>query len=125
MGALVSYSAVQWTRSMSLSVLNRMMMTGKHESWSAQRAYELGLVTEVVPHERLMIAARALADKIARNSPTAVRAAKRVLLHAAHAGLDESLENAGKQAKAISSHPDIREGARAFASKRQPQWRGE
>ena len=56
----------------------RMAMLGRHERLSATRAYELGMISEVVdPPGRLREAAQELAEKIARNSPAAMAATKR------------------------------------------------
>ncbi len=121
-GTLVSYPAIRWSRSIPLGALMRMQMTGKHERLSAQRALELGIVTEVAPFERLQAVARELAEKIARNAPSAVRAVKKALLHAAMSGLDETLEYARQLNQAQGQHPDIKEGVQAFAEKREPRW---
>ncbi len=124
-GTVVTYAAIAWSRSVPMGVLNRMQMTGKHERMSARRAYELGIVTEVVPPERLQEAARELAEKIARNSPSAVRAVKKALQHAVWSGLDETLEYARTLNQAQAAHPDLQEGVRAFVQKREPRWQVE
>lgn len=57
----------------------RMAFTGRHERMSAHRAYELGIVSDVVAPERLHDAAQELAEKIARNDPEQLAATKRAL----------------------------------------------
>ncbi len=96
----------------------QMLMTG--EPISAQEAHRLGMVNELHPSAGLMAAARALAEKIAENSPTAVQAVKRAVLM----GEGEPIE----QAAAIMMdahwrsvvHPDRVEGIRAFNEGREP-----
>ena len=96
----------------------QMLMTG--EPISAQEAHRLGMVNELHPSAELMAAARALAEKIAENSPTAVQAVKRAVLM----GEGEPIE----QAAAIMMdahwrsvvHPDRVEGIRAFNEGREP-----
>jgi len=121
-GHVVTYSAIQMTRYVPFGALNRMLMVGAHERVSAQRAYELGIVTEVVPYAKLMDSALDLARKIAKNSPTAVRIVKKTLTRAMLAGLDESFEYGRQLSGTMSKHPDIREGTLAFVEKREPRW---
>jgi enoyl-CoA hydratase/carnithine racemase len=109
-------------RKMPFEAVMRMMLVGNMERISAQRAYELGLVGEVVPREELMPAARRLAEKIAENSPTAVRLAKRCLWESFEMPLAQALENSAKIMGEYRNHPDLAEGPRAFAEKRKPVW---
>jgi enoyl-CoA hydratase/carnithine racemase len=101
----------------------RMALVGRHERMTAQRAYELGLVSEVVdPPERLHDAAQELAEKIARNSPAAVRATKRALSQAMEYGLTDACRAGAKEMVSLWGHPDQTEGPAAFAEKREPRW---
>src|SRR5207244_11827870 len=59
-------------RRIPLAVCLRMALLGSRERMSARRAYEVGLVTEVVPHEKLMERARELAGMLLTNAPLAV-----------------------------------------------------
>jgi len=77
-------------RRVPVAVCLRMALLGRHERMSAQRAYEVGLVTEVVPHERLLTAAREVAASIVGNNQSAVRA----LLTSYHR-IDESQTSEG------------------------------
>ena len=98
-----------------------MLMTG--DTISANRAAELGLVTEVTPAETLMDVALAYATKIAANSPQAVWAARRAL----RVGLDANLEAAIEAALAVYegtvADPDRVEGVTAFNEGRDPAFR--
>ncbi|NNN22331.1 MAG: crotonase/enoyl-CoA hydratase family protein [Acidimicrobiales bacterium] len=111
---------IRLPRRLPLSVALELALTG--DPIDASRAFNLGLVNKVVPHEQLMEAALELAQKIAENAPLAVRASKKVMY--ASLGKDEkegwaiSNEAFGK----IFASPDAMEGAIAFAEKRKPNW---
>ena len=91
---------------------------------SSERAYELGLINQVVPAGTTLEAAKALAAKIAANGPMAVSLSKQVVAQA----LDwDSNEMFGEQQKIIMpifTSEDAIEGATAFAEKRAPNWKG-
>src|ERR1700719_689202 len=90
----------------------------------AAEAKAMGLVTSVVPAERLMTAARELASTLMANSPGSVLATKRLLVRASEAEIDRRIELAVAESVAIRSTPDFREGLAAFLEKRQPRWSG-
>src|SRR5204862_381737 len=76
---------------MPVEAVMRMAFVGRHERMSAARAYELGMVGEVVdPPDRLRAAAQELAEKIARNSPAAMAATKRAMWGALELGLTDA-----------------------------------
>ena len=78
-------------KKMPVEAVMRMAFVGRHERLSAQRAYELGMISEVVdPPEKLRDAAQALGEKIARNSPAAMAATKRALWAALELGLTDA-----------------------------------
>ncbi len=66
--------AAPLVRMLPQRIVMEVLLTG--EPLTARRAYELGYVNSVVPAERLMEEARALAGRIARNAPLTVRAAR-------------------------------------------------
>jgi enoyl-CoA hydratase len=79
-GQVTAYEAIALVRKSPMEPIVRMALTGRHERISAQRAYELGILSQVVdPPERLREEAQALGEKIAKNSPAALRATKRAL----------------------------------------------
>ena len=101
----------------------RMAMVGSHERLSAQRALEVGLITEVVdPPERLEEAAQELALTIARNSPSALMATKRAVWTAREMGRADALAEGMKIVEGFWGHPDNKEGPAAFSQKRTPKW---
>ncbi|GGV35906.1 crotonase [Actinomadura cremea] len=111
-------------RKMPAEAVLRMALVGRYERMSAARACELGLVGEVVdPPERLRDAAQELAEKIARNSPAALRATKRAMWGALEQGLTDACRAGAAELTGLWGHPDQTEGPAAFAEKREPRWK--
>jgi enoyl-CoA hydratase/carnithine racemase len=103
--------------------LMRFALVGRHERMSAQRAWEIGMISEVVdPPEELEDRAQALAEKIARNSPSALIASKRAVWYAREMGRADALAAGMEIVEGFWDHPDNREGPAAFAAKREPNW---
>src|SRR5262245_17300543 len=122
-GQVVSIEAIGLMKKMPVEAVMRMAFTGRYERMSAQRAYELGMISEVVdPPERLRDAAQELAEKIAKNSPAAMAATKRALWGALEHGLTDACKAGSKELVGMWGHPDQQEGPQAFAEKRDPQW---
>jgi enoyl-CoA hydratase/carnithine racemase len=90
----------------------------------AQRALALGLINRVVPRAELLPAALGLAERIAQNAPVALRLAKRLAYDVIGASQREAFELNSKVLVAIRETEDSLEGARAFAEKRKPVWKG-
>jgi enoyl-CoA hydratase/carnithine racemase len=110
-------------RKMPAEAVLRLALVGKYERMPASRAYELGMVSEVVdPPERLHDAAQELAEKIARNSPAALRATKRALWGALEQGLTAACRAGAAELTSLWGHPDQTEGPAAFAERREPNW---
>jgi len=91
---------------------------------SAGRAYELGLVNQVVPAGTALEAAKALAAKIAANGPLAVAASKQVVARAQDWDSEEMFGRQQKIVMPVLTSEDAIEGATAFAQKRAPNWKG-
>ncbi|KJE21760.1 enoyl-CoA hydratase/carnithine racemase [Frankia torreyi] len=100
----------------------QMLLTG--EPMAARRAYELGLVNEVVPGTDLAGRARELAATIAANAPLSVRAAKRTVGLLAQLPLSEAYREAERIWEPVYLSADAQEGPRAFSEKRRPVWSG-
>ena len=122
-GQVVSIEAIGLMKKMPVEAVMRMAFVGRHERLSAARAYELGMISEIVdPPERLRDAAQQLAEKIARNSPAAMAATKRALWGALELGLTDACKAGAAELVSMWGHPDQEEGPRAFAEKRDAQW---
>jgi E-phenylitaconyl-CoA hydratase len=100
----------------------RMTLCGKKYRMPAQRAYELGLVDEVVPGDKLLETADEIAHQIAANSPAAVQLSMQCLWASVEMPYTQSLEYAWALLRMHWDHPDFKEGPRAFAEKRDPVW---
>jgi E-phenylitaconyl-CoA hydratase len=103
----------------------RMTLCGKKYRMPAQRAYELGLVDEVVPADKLLETADEIAHQIAANSPAAVQLSMQCLWASLEMPYTQSLEYAWALLRMHWDHPDFKEGPRAFAEKRDPVWHEE
>jgi enoyl-CoA hydratase len=122
-GQVVAIEAIGLLRKMPVEAVMRMAFVGSHERLSARRAYELGMISQVVdPPARLREEAQALGEKIARNSPAAMRATKRALWGALELGLTDACRAGARDLVSMWGHPDQEEGPRAFAEKREPEW---
>ena len=79
-GQVVAIEAIGLLRKMPAEAVMRMAFMGRYERMSAERAYELGMISQIVdPPENLREEAQKLAETIARNSPAAMAATKRAL----------------------------------------------
>lgn len=103
-GQASAFELIGLARRGAVEPILRIGLAGRHERLGAARAYELGLVSEVVPDVRA--AARELAEKIARNPPEAVRLVKQQLWRALELGLTAARREAAATT-ARSSHPAI------------------
>ncbi len=90
----------------------------------AERAYQLGLVNRVVPGDQVLDVAVALAERIAKNAPLAVRTSKEVMKKARELTERESWQVNTDAFSMIGRSADALEGAIAFAEKREPNWQG-
>ena len=88
----------------------------------AQRAYELGLVNRVVPTDQVLDVALALAERIAKNAPLAVRTSKDVMKRSRELTEVDAWKASDDAFGMIGRSSDAIEGAVAFAEKREPKW---
>lgn len=121
-GQAVAYEAITLLRKSPMEAILRMTLSGKSERITAQRAYELGILSEVVAADRLRAAATSLAGAIATNSPTAMRATKKALWHSLEVGMTQARSDAAAEIWRLRNHPDHAEGARAWRDRRGPRW---
>lgn len=98
------------------------LITGR--PMSAARAYELGLINEVVPADELDDCVAGWVTDIVRCAPLAVRAVKEVATTALTLSLPEAFERRYRWEERRMVSDDAHEGARAFAERREPRWTG-
>ena len=94
------------------------------EPISARKAYEYGIVNEVVPLDQLMPTAIRYAELICKNGPLAVRKVKESALKGLGMPLKEALDQEMMYAGEVFSTEDAMEGIHAFNEKRAPVWKG-
>jgi len=99
-----------------------LLLTGR--IFEAQEAVRMGLVNEIVPPENLMKRARELASLLMQNSPSSLRATKKLLSDHGRAALDAEIEAAMRENAGIRATADFREGITSFLEKRKPVWTG-
>jgi E-phenylitaconyl-CoA hydratase len=94
------------------------------EPIDAAEAYRVGLVNHVVPVDQLMSTATAIANKICLGAPLSLIAIKEAITKGVELPLEEGLKLESELAMLLSNTEDQKEGSRAFAEKRPPQWKG-
>src|SRR6202047_579709 len=119
-GFLPAIVSVFLTRQIGDKQARNLLLTGRLVE--AAEALSLGLITEIVPHERLMQRARELADVLIAASPVSLTRAKRLLTSAAAASIDADLERAILENARIRCTADFKEGLASFLEKRKPVW---
>ncbi len=113
-------SHIRLPRQIPWAVAMEMLLTGK--PISAERAYDIGLVNEVVAFEDLMPSAMRWAEAICANGPLAVRTAKEIAVRSQNLEPGFVLEKALGQR--VLDSEDAKEGPRAFAEKRPAKFTG-
>jgi E-phenylitaconyl-CoA hydratase len=109
-------------RAIPQAMAMEMILTG--DALDADAALRVGLVSRVVPEPELMPTALQLARRIAGHAPLAVKAVKEVTQTALDETLEQSLRLGSALRWIIGQTEDAREGPRAFAERRAPQYRG-
>jgi enoyl-CoA hydratase len=112
---------IRLAKRVPLATALEIVMTG--DSISAQRAFELGLVNRLCPADQVVDEAVALAERIAENSPLAVRVARRLVRESAEMTEADGWKLTYELAGELGRSGDGIEGATAFAEKRKPVWK--
>lgn len=121
-GLVSGREVVRLARVLPMGVAMRMALTGRHERMGAQRAFDLGLVSEVVEHDRLMERAREVVGLVNRNAPLAVRGTRLAIRKGRDLPLHEAEILAEAFRERVLRTDDADEGPRAFMEKREPRW---
>ncbi|WP_067889540.1 enoyl-CoA hydratase/isomerase family protein [Nocardia vaccinii] len=114
--------AVRLARVLPLPVVMRMVLMGKHERMDVGRAFELGLITEVVPHDKLYERAWEIAETVNLNAPLAVRGSRMGVRKGLTLPIYEAELLAENYRMKVALTKDAIEGPKAFLAKRAPEW---
>ena len=101
----------------------RMTLMGSSYRLSSERAWQLGLVDELLDSvEEAQAMAQQMAQALLKNSPQAMALSKKSIWASLEQGYEKSLETGWALLRSHWTHPDFEEGPRAFSEKRSPQW---
>jgi enoyl-CoA hydratase/carnithine racemase len=122
-GRVGALENVGLAKRLPLGTALRMTLQGRDFRLPAERAWQLGLVDELVetPAEALP-AALEIAESMLKNSPQAMALSKQAVWGSLELGYGDALEAAWSLLRLHWGHPDFREGPRAFQQKRDPRW---
>jgi enoyl-CoA hydratase len=109
-------------RTMPRNLAMELALTG--DPIDAERGYELGLVNRLAEPGQVLQTALELAEAIAANGPLALAATKQILVESADWPSSEFFARQGEIAGPVMGSEDAKEGAKAFAEKRAPVWKG-
>lgn len=112
---------VRLPRQLPRKLATELILTGQR--LTAQRAFELGVINQVVARGTALAAARELAARIMEVSPTSVRLSLQIMDETSR--FASEIEAARYRSPAIDellASEDMKEGVAAFAQKRKPQW---
>ncbi len=122
-GFIPAIVSVFLRRQVGEKIARDLLLTGR--ILGAEEAHRIGLVTEILPADRLLERAREIAETLIANSPESIRLTKGLLRRCAEGEIDREIELAVAENAAIRATPDFREGLTAFLEKRPPKWSGE
>jgi len=114
-------TTVRLPRQLAFPAAMEFLLTA--EKFPAERALELGLLNEIVPEDQLMDKAFEWARRITANAPLAVQATKESVMRGLALDLDAAYKVESKIASYVFQTEDAKEGPKAFAEKREPQWK--
>ena len=103
----------------------RMILSSEFERMTAQRAYQIGLVSEVVAQKDLMRAAHAMADRVSRCAPLATQSSVQNMWKSLEIGSRQAaIDVAALYIQKNRSTEDYQEGRKAARERRPPRWTG-
>ncbi|MGE0008554.1 MAG: carnitinyl-CoA dehydratase [Parvibaculaceae bacterium] len=125
-GTLADAATIKLPRRIPYHVAMELLFTGRR--MDAHEARQWGVVNEVVTQPNLMIRAREVAALLAEGPPLVFAAIKEVARETAHLPVQQAFDLVTRRrlgtVDRLYSSEDQKEGARAFAEKRKPVWKG-
>lgn len=121
-GMTAAFEPIQMLSKMPFPEVMRMSLMGVHERISAERAREIGLVTEVVPREKLLDHALAVAQIIADSPPLVVQGTLRALWTAFDTSRSQAMDLANLFTRIGSDAGAFKAGQERFAAGERPNW---
>lgn len=120
--AAVGGGLMRLPRQIPQRVAMELALTG--DMIGADRAFELGLINQIVDDGEVLNAAIDLAGRIKANAPLSVMATKEIVMESRDWPTEVMFERQNAYREPIFNSNDAKEGARAFAEKRAPNWTG-
>lgn len=119
---LHGYGAMRLVQMIPFAVAMDMLLTGTR--LEAHRAYDVGLISSLVAPEELMSKAMQLAETVAANAPLSVKVTKELAWRGLHDHPDDFMRYVAATLALLHGSEDSKEGPKAFAEKRPPNYKG-
>jgi enoyl-CoA hydratase/carnithine racemase len=122
-GMTAAFEPVQMLSKMPFQEIMRLSLLGAHERMSAERAHQIGLVSEVVPREELLKRAAWAARVIADSPPLVVQGTMRAIWTGLELSRRQAIDMANLFTRVGSDADAFRAGQERFASGKRVDWR--
>jgi enoyl-CoA hydratase/carnithine racemase len=122
-GMVSGFESIHVRQRMPLGETLRLVLLGSHERMSAQRAHEIGYVSEVVPRQDLHERAEWVAERIAEAPELAIQGTVRSVWAAQEMSREQALALAYTYVGMGTTQENLAEGQAKFASGQRPKWR--